>query len=260
VARARTTRPFTESHGSHCLALVRSGSFGYRVGRARHELVPGSVLVGRPGDEYVCTHEHRLGGDRCLSFHFAPAVVDELAPGRFATTALAPLAELGVLGALAVETAEGRASLGLDEAALRLVARFASLTGGRRTSSSPSPTDRKRAIRAALFVDSHSAEALRLDRLAADAGSSPFHFLRMFTRVIGVTPHQYLIRTRLRKAATLLADERRAVTDVALSVGFGDLSNFVRTFHRAAGVSPRAFRHASKDDRKIFQERIAAAP
>jgi AraC family transcriptional regulator len=42
-------------------------------------------------------------------------------------------------------------------------------------------------------------------------------------------------------------------------VGFGDLSNFVRSFHRAAGVSPRRFRQAAKGDRKIFQERLAPA-
>ena len=47
------------------------------------------------------------------------------------------------------------------------------------------------------------------------------------------------------------------ITDVAFDVGFGDLSNFVRTFHRAAGVSPRAFRKASRGDRKILQERLA---
>jgi len=47
------------------------------------------------------------------------------------------------------------------------------------------------------------------------------------------------------------------ITDVAYDVGFGDLSNFVRTFHRAAGVSPRRFRQAAKGDRKILQDRLA---
>jgi AraC family transcriptional regulator len=74
-----------------------------------------------------------------------------------------------------------------------------------------------------------------------------------------VTPHQYLVRSRLRHAARLLADEERPITDVALDVGFADLSNFVRTFHRAARVSPRDFRKAAQGDRKIFQERLAAA-
>jgi AraC family transcriptional regulator len=75
-----------------------------------------------------------------------------------------------------------------------------------------------------------------------------------------VTPHQYLVRSRLRHAARLLADGARSITDVAYEVGFGDLSNFVRTFHRAAGVSPRKFRHAAKGDRKIFRDRLTAVP
>jgi AraC-like DNA-binding protein len=46
------------------------------------------------------------------------------------------------------------------------------------------------------------------------------------------------------------------VTDVAYDVGFADLSNFVRTFRRAAGVSPLKFRQASRGTRKIFQEQL----
>ena len=86
---------------------------------------------------------------------------------------------------------------------------------------------------------------------------SPYHFLRLFSRVLGVTPHQYLVRSRLRHAARLLADDSRPITEVAFEVGFGDLSNFVRTFRRAAGVSPRRFRQAAKGDRKIYQDRLA---
>jgi AraC-like DNA-binding protein len=43
-----------------------------------------------------------------------------------------------------------------------------------------------------------------------------------------------------------LAEDDMAITDVAYDVGFGDLSNFVRTFRRAAGLSPRRFRQASR--------------
>jgi AraC-like DNA-binding protein len=65
------------------------------------------------------------------------------------------------------------------------------------------------------------------------------------------------VRSRLRHAARLLAGHDRSVTDVAYDVGFGDLSNFVRTFHRAAGTSPLRFRQASRGMRKIFQDRLA---
>ena len=73
-----------------------------------------------------------------------------------------------------------------------------------------------------------------------------------------MTPHQYLVRARLRRAARLLSEPELKITDVALDVGFADLSNFVRTFHRAAGVSPRRFRSAARGERKILQDRMAA--
>ena len=60
------------------------------------------------------------------------------------------------------------------------------------------------------------------------------------------------------RAAKLLAEETLPVTDVALDCGFGDLSNFVRTFGRAAGVSPKRFRRAANGERRIFQESLAA--
>jgi AraC-like DNA-binding protein len=74
-----------------------------------------------------------------------------------------------------------------------------------------------------------------------------------------VTPHQYLLRLRLARAAKLLAEEDISVTDVALEAGFADLSNFVRTFRRAAGVSPSRFRRTARGERKILQERMAQA-
>ena len=253
-------RPFAESHERYSLAYVRKGSFGCRAHGESFDLVTGSLMVGYPGDEYVCTHEHHHGGDECLSFQLAPELVDTLggtaAPWR--AGAVPPLAGLMVLGELAQATAEKSAELGLDEVGVSLAARFVATVSGT-ARNARLPVDRRRAVEAAHWIDAHSSEDVDLDRIATAAGLSPFHFLRLFSGVLGVTPHQYLVRSRLRHAARLLADAERAVTEIALDVGFADLSNFVRSFHRAAGVSPRGFRKAARGDRKIFQERLAAA-
>jgi AraC-like DNA-binding protein len=202
-------------------------------------------------------------GDECLSFRLAPEVVDAI-DGRSAvwrTGGIPPLSELMVLGELAQAAAEGRSDVGADEAGLWLAARFAEIASGRmRRRGSVSARDRRRAVDAALWLDANAHEDLDLESAARSVGLSAFHFLRLFSNVLGVTPHQYLVRARLRRAARLLADDARPITDVALDVGFRDLSNFVRTFHRAAGVSPRGFRRAARGDRKILQERLAAAP
>jgi AraC family transcriptional regulator len=248
--------PFTEVHEGFCASYVRSGSFGYRARGHAYELVAGSVLVGHPGDEYLCTHEH-VHGDECLAFHVAPELVESL--GQRSETwramALPPLPELVVLGELAQAAATGLSDLGLDEIGMLFAARFGEVfTGRRQQVVEVGARDRRRAVEAALFVDAHAHEPIDLASLATDAGLSRFHFLRLFAKVLGVTPHQHLVRARLRRAARLLADDERSITEVAYAVGFGDLSNFVRTFHRAAGLSPRRFRAAAHGDRKFLQE------
>jgi AraC-like DNA-binding protein len=163
-----------------------------------------------------------------------------------------------VLGELAQAAATGRSDIGLDEAGTALAARFVEVISGREQKPTRAPArDRRRAIESALWIDAHAHQPINLEGAALEAGLSPFHFLRLFSSVLGLTPHQYLVRSRLRHAARLLADDDRSITDVAFDVGFGDLSNFVRTFHRAAGASPRRFREMSRRDRKIFQERLA---
>jgi AraC-like DNA-binding protein len=254
--------PFAEFHEHHSVSYVRKGSFGYHCCGRVFELVTGSVLVGRPGDDYVCSHEHREGGDECLSFRIDPALVDSLGahPSTWRSGALPPLPELMVLGELAQGAADGSNDIGLDEAALWFTHRFIGLAGGREIRADAARSvDRRRAVDAALWIEAHSAEPIELDDVARTSGLSAFHFLRLFTKVLGVTPHQYLLRSRLRRAARLLADESLPITGIALDVGFNDLSNFVRTFRRAAGVSPRRFRAAARGERKIFQERLVAA-
>ena len=251
--------PFVELHPGFSVSYVRKGSFGYRTRGESFELVAGSLLVGHPGDEYVCTHDH-VQGDECLSFQLAPELVEALGGGSalWRSRGVPPLAELMVLGELAQAAAAGRSDAGVDELGLWLAARFVEIVSGRERSSTAVPArDRRRAVETALWMDAHSQEAIDLEGAARAAGLSPYHFLRLFSRVLGVTPHQYLVRSRLRHAARLLADDGRPITEVAFEVGFGDLSNFVRTFHRAAGVSPRRFRQAAKGDRKIYQERLA---
>jgi AraC family transcriptional regulator len=257
----RGERPFVEAHDSYSLSYVRTGSFGYRSGGRTFELVAGSVVVGCPDQEYVCTHDH-VHGDECLSFRIAPGLIEAIEdrPAVWQVGCLPPVSELMVLGELGRAAADGKAVIGLDEIGLWLLGRFVELVGGHVPPPPSAARDRGRAVEAALWIEAHAHEAIGLPDAAAQVGLSPFHFLRLFTRVLGVTPAQYVIRSRLGRAARLLAEDARSITDVAAEVGFGDLSNFVRTFHRAAGVSPRRFRQASRGDRKIFQDRIAGRP
>ena len=252
-------KPFAEQYACHSISYVRKGSFGCHSRGRFHELVAGSILVGHPGDEYTCTHDH-VCGDECLSFFLDPELVDAIGDRTdvWRIGSVPPLPELMVLGELAQTAADGNSDIGLDEVGQLFAGRFVDVVAGR----APKPVkaamrDRRRAVETALWIDAHSHRPIDLKDAADQAGISPFHFLRLFSDVLGVTPHQYLVRSRLRHAARRLADDDSPITDIAYDVGFGDLSNVVRTFHRAAGASPLRFRQASRGDRKIFQERLA---
>lgn len=255
-------KPFAEEFPAHSISYVRKGSFGCHCRGRFHELVAGSMLVGFPGDEYVCTHDHVVG-DECLSFFLAPELVDAISDdATWQVGSVPPLPELMVLAELAQTAADGSSDVGLDEVGHLLAARFVEAVSGRKSKPlTANLRDRRRAVESALWIDANSHKPIALDDAAEQAGISPFHFLRLFSEVLGVTPHQYLVRSRLRHAARRLADDDSPITDIAYDVGFGDLSNFVRTFHRAAGASPMRFRRAarqgSRSDRKIFQDRLA---
>ena len=131
--------------------------------------------------------------------------------------ALPPLAQIMVLGELAQAAATGDSGVGLDEVGMVLAMRLATLAGARSQQlRRASPRDRRRAVETALWLDANAHEPVDLERAARQAGLSPFHFLRLFARIVGVTPHQYLVRSRLRRAARALAADDRPVSDIAL--------------------------------------------
>ena len=80
--------------------------------------------------------------------------------------------------------------------------------------------------------------------LARIAALSPWHFLRTFRKVFGITPHAWWTQQRLKKAAALIAGSDRSITDISLDVGFQSLSAFSTLFRKQYHASPRAYRRA----------------
>ena len=209
---ARGDRPFAEHYACHSVSYVRKGSFGCHCRGGFHELVAGSILVGYPGDEYICTHDHVVG-DECLSFFLNPELVETVGDRRdvWQIGSVPPLPELMVLGELGQTAADGNSDVGLDEVGHLLASRFVEVVSKRRTTPlTASPRDRRRAVETALWIDANSHEQINLEDAATQAGISPYHFLRLFSNVVGVTPHQYLVRSRLRHAARRLTDDDSA--------------------------------------------------
>lgn len=242
----RADRPFAEEHDGWTVALVRRGAFNYRAGdtNRRHALRPGWLLLCRSGLTFECSHDHD-GGDDCLALRIAPEVIDEVASltagcrgDVFPVPVLGPVTRLAaLLDRLAAGTGD------FDEAVYDVASALLAHAHGAPQVPVPAHGTHRARIDAALAqIEQSCHEPLSLADLAAVAGLSPFHFLRVFRRVTGTTPHQYVLGARLRRAARLLVDTSHPVTRVAYEVGFEDLSNFVRTFHRVVGSSPSVFR------------------
>ncbi|MBA2481505.1 MAG: helix-turn-helix transcriptional regulator [Planctomycetes bacterium] len=100
--------------------------------------------------------------------------------------------------------------------------------------------------RVLAFVLEHRAQSLPQERVARVAGVSPAGFSRWFRSRVGRTWRAFLTEVRVADACRLLADSDRPVTDIALSCGFANLSNFNRRFRQVQRTSPRAYRRAAR--------------
>ena len=242
-------RPFEEEHRGFCIAAVTNGTFRYRTRQGTAMLAPGAILLGNPGACYECGHEHGAG-DRCLSFHFSPAclerVVAEL-PGTkrlgFADPRLPPLPSLTPVLAEAEAARERGDNEAFEELGLRIAgAVVAAAAGPSGTARTPSRRDQQRVAEAVRLIELNAERPLSLTELADRTATSPYHFLRIFRHVAGMTPYQFLLRTRLHRAAVRLGSSDATISTIAFDAGFNDLSTFNRRFRREMGEAPGAYR------------------
>ena len=242
-------RVFEEQHAGFSIATVVAGTFQYRSGCGCELMAPGSLLLGNPGQRFECSHEHGQG-DRCISFHYAAEYFENLAADCGWRVGWPVFRALRLPAAREFSSLTSRACAGLtsDAAALdwetlaiRLAERVIHAQGDMRTSAAPSSAV-ARVTRVVRSIEQHMDASLDLRTLAEQAGLSIYHFLRTFERLTGLTPHQYLLRLRLREAATRLTLLSSKIVDIALDCGFSEISNFNRAFRKEFGASPREYR------------------
>ena len=97
-------------------------------------------------------------------------------------------------------------------------------------------------LRAKDLADARYFEPLTIADLARAAGLSRSHFSREFRREFGETPHRYVLTRRLERAAALLRNTDRSVTDICFAVGLSSVGSFTTTFGRFYGVPPLGYR------------------
>lgn len=104
----------------------------------------------------------------------------------------------------------------------------------------------RRLIRARDLLAAQSANRITLDRAASEACLSPFHFQRLFVRVFGESPHEFVTRLRMERARRLLEADQMPVTEICLEIGYVSLGTFSARFAERIGQSPSEYRRAAR--------------
>jgi AraC-like DNA-binding protein/quercetin dioxygenase-like cupin family protein len=235
------------THPYFTLGLMRQGAGTLWCAGTARSLHPGDVVIIAPGD----VHTGGLGDDGGLLSYVALHV-----PVELVTTASQSRRRSDGVEQIRSEVTRDP----VMAAALRRIDRALSASDDGAASSASAVAidllvrrDRGEMLETArsepafvrhtrALIESCYAENARtsLDALASSAAVSPFHLVREFTRAVGLSPHQYLIQTRVRRACELLAS-RSAISDVAASVGFVDQSHLTAHFRRYVGTTPAAY-------------------
>ena len=113
------------------------------------------------------------------------------------------------------------------------------------TTSAPAKAARE-INRACDYIAACYAEDISLDKIAAIACLSPFHFAREFKKTLGLPPHTYLIQTRVRKAREMIS-AGKPIAQTAIDTGFTDQSHLTRHFKRITGVTPGQYSKIVQD-------------
>ncbi|HZY78500.1 MAG TPA: AraC family transcriptional regulator [Cyclobacteriaceae bacterium] len=119
----------------------------------------------------------------------------------------------------------------------------------------------RRIVQAKLFIDQNFRKNINLDEIAEEASFSRFHFIRLFRKAYGDTPHQYLLSLRMREAEKLMEDPDLRIQDICFEIGFESVTTFTSAFSRLFGKSPKAYQNDILERKRLtLQEPLKTIP
>ncbi len=236
------------AHEEYSFGVTLSGRQDFFCGGAHHRSHPGNIIVFNPGE----VHDGHSGVEEPLRYSMVYIHPKQLEP---------MLASVGIRHAKDFQIAQ---TLIQDESLRRCILNLARLfeldTGNklelecelfqlatciaRRHSQLESVDTNNKPdrllFRAKEYIHSHLRDDLSLDDISQAASLSKFHFLRMFRRQFGITPHQYIVNCRINQARRAL-EAGTPIDDLVYEYGFADVSHFNRRFKPIYGMTHRQY-------------------
>ena len=258
AAEYRTHRFTRHWHESYALGTVEIGGETFMAHGERHYAKRGSLVLLNPGD----IHDGETADPRGWRYRMlypAPEVMMRVAseitgrptpPPQFRRAVVEDPEAARLL--LAAHRAAERSRSALEREVPLMEALALVVTRHAEPAPTPQRANGEHACirRVCELIEGGLGEDLALDTLAAEARMSSWHFLRVFRRETGATPHLYVLQRRLARARHLLeAGEPPAA--VAAATGFSDQSHLTNRFRRTYGVTPAVFRLASGNSKKL---------
>lgn len=229
----------------------------YLKGRWRHDRhTPGSITVRRTDEVSVCRFPKPHDADYRAALIYIP--VGQLISAAEHYRRMGQRLEIPEFNAIGRDPALAQMGLSLFEAmtngaddlyaetaaawiAVHLLTRYGTRTNSEDRRSGGILTD-ARLARVIEYMSCHFAEALTLERLAAEACISKYHFARLFRQRVGQSPHRYLAEIRLDAAQRMLVSSELSIAEIAVECGYSTATHFSMAFARRFGMPPTSFR------------------
>ena len=234
------------------LIFTSSGAWEIRSATGRDRVDASVVVLGGAGRSYRASHEERIPSDRTMFLELSEPddgwafgrTAIELFQDVFSRQTVARTREVARLQAAltAHDPDDVFGSLRTDVLSMELLIELAGVAPRNSAARTLPPDTRERVVRARDYLDEHLSDDVDLRTLAREVALSPFHLARSFRQEVGESPHRYLVRRRLDRAAELLVSTPLTVTQVCHRVGFGSPAHFSQSFRHRFGLPPSVYR------------------
>jgi AraC-like DNA-binding protein len=237
--------PADYQYGTAGIGFVMSGWFDYRGHAGAATCVPGTLLFANR-DEYFSVNHLDASGTRRLVAWYDNAFLEQIAEAygldkaEFQAVALPP--GKSASNAFAWMRAMAAGSGDAEDAACSLATAALTANEEHHGGQAASPRERQRILSAVRHVGESYCEPCPVDALARISGFSRFRFMRLFKAVTGQSVNQYVINIRLHAAMARLIETKAPIGEIALDVGFNDISYFNNCFRAAFASTPRLLR------------------